>query len=209
MKPEIKNVIFDLGGVLIDWNPRYLYRTVFSDEGKMEEFLATVCTQEWNEKQDAGRGFAEGIAELREQFPHYKSEIEVWDSRWHEMIRGAMEPTVQVLDQIRRTGRYRLFGLSNWSRDKFHIAEDGFHFMKWFEYVAVSGRLGFKKPDPRIFHHLLAVGGIRASESVLIDDVESNIDAARALGFHAIHFVTAEKLGHELSMLGVDLQYGQ
>ncbi len=203
VKPEIKNVIFDLGGVLIDWNPRHLYRGIFKDEKKMEEFLSTVCNREWNEKQDEGRSFADGIAEILGKFPHHKNEIEIWDTRWHEMISGAIEPTVRVLEKIKVTRKHRLFGLSNWSRDKFHVAEDSFPFIKWFEYIAVSGRVGFMKPDPRIYHHLLEVGGIQASESVFIDDVRKNIDAAAALGFQTIHFVSSNQLEQDLKSLRV------
>lgn len=199
----IKNIVFDLGGVLIDWDPRHLYRKVFKNEAKMEKFLATVCTQEWNEKQDEGRSFKDGIDELLKLHPEHKAEIEIWDSRWHEMISGAIQPTVEILADIKKLNRHRLLGLSNWSNDKFHVAEDRFEFLKWFEHIVVSGRIQLKKPDPRIFQHLCEACRITPQESLFIDDSRANIASALKLGFHALHFTSAARLRGSLYQLGV------
>lgn len=199
----IKNVVFDLGGVLIDWNPRHLYRKVFADEAAMEKFLAEVCTQEWNEMQDAGRSFRDGIDELLRLHPGHRAEIEIWDSRWHEMISGAIQPTVDILAVIKKQGRHRLLGLSNWSSDKFHVAEDRFEFLKWFEHIVVSGRIKLKKPDPRIFQHLCESCRITPQESLFIDDSKANIGAALKLGFHALQFTSPGALETHLRQLGV------
>ncbi len=203
MRSEIKNVVFDLGGVLVDWNPRYLYRKIFSSPETMENFLATVCTQEWNEKQDAGRSFAEGTAELISMHPHYQTEIEFYDARWEEMLNGPISATVQILERLSSLKSHRLLALSNWSKDKFPIAEKNFPFLKLFEDIVVSGKVGFKKPDHRIFNYLCEKYSILPTESVFIDDVQSNLDAAAQLGFKTILFTSADQLEKQMIAMGI------
>lgn len=201
---KVKNVIFDLGGVLVDWNPRYLFRKIFSSEEKMENFLKNVCHQDWNEKQDAGRSFEEGIAELLAQHPHFKDEILAYDSRWEEMLAGDIPGTVLLLEKIKRQDKHRVLALSNWSADKFPVAERRFSFLKLFEHIVVSGRVKMKKPDEDIFLHLCQVCEIKPAESVFIDDVPANLETAKKLGFQTLHFVSPEKLKkdlHEMQIL--------
>lgn len=199
----MKNIIFDLGGVLIDWNPRYLYRKIFNNEVDMEHFLAHICTSDWNTQQDAGRSFKEGVAELLPTYPDWASAIRAYDERWEEMLAGPIEGTVQLLQQIHQAQSYRLLALSNWAECKFPIAEKNFPFLKWFEGIVVSGRVKQIKPNPEIYHHMIRQYQIHPEESVFIDDVEKNIQAAQQLGFHGILFQSPEQLKTELAQLHV------
>jgi 2-haloacid dehalogenase len=193
-------VVFDLGGVLIDWNPRYLYRRLFDDEAAMEKFLTEVCSPEWNAHQDGTRSFADGIAELVAQHPEQAPLIQAYFDRWPEMVSGAIEGTVNLLGDLRTQGR-RLFALSNWSAETYPHAERRFEFLQWFEFVAVSGRLGVMKPQREIFDYVLQQGGLRAEECVFIDDSPGNVAAARALGWHALHFTSPAALRVELERM--------
>jgi 2-haloacid dehalogenase len=195
-------IIFDLGGVLIDWNPRYLYRKLIADEAAMEQFLDEVCCPEWNARQDHGRPFAEAIAELAAQFPAQEALIRAWWERWPETMNGAIAGTVEILSELRARG-YRLFALSNWSAETYPHAEARFEFLQWFEYVALSGRLKLSKPQPEIFAHLLERSGQPAATCVFIDDSLGNVKAARRLGFQAIHFISPEQLRAELTALSL------
>lgn len=199
----IDTVVFDLGGVLIDWNPRHLYRKLFpGDEAGMEDFLATVCTQEWNSRQDAGRSFADGVTELTARHPEHAVLIAAYDTRWEEMIGGAIDGTVDLLRALRGRG-VALYALTNWSRDKFPVAHRRFDFLGWFEGIVNSGEEGVIKPDPAIFRLLVDRHGITPEATLFIDDAAANVDAARALGFHAVRFESPGALGDELVRLGL------
>lgn len=195
------HVVFDLGGVLIDWNPRYLYRKLFAgDEQAMEHFLATVCTSEWNERQDAGRPFAQACAELYAKHPEQRALIEAWLPRFDEMLSGPIEGTVEILAELRARGT-SLYALSNWSAETFPRALARFEFLKWFRGIVMSGEVALIKPDPRIYQHLLETHGLSAEDAVFIDDTPRNIAAAAALGFHTIHFTDPAALRAELRAL--------
>ncbi len=198
--PQRSVVVFDLGGVLIDWNPRHLYRKLFADDAAMEEFLSTVCTQAWNERQDAGRTFAEATALLREQHPHHAELIEAYGARFDEMMKGPIEGSVAILEKLHRRG-VPLYALSNWSRETFPLAERRFEFLRRFRGVVISGHEGVIKPDPRIFRILLERHRIAPEGAVYIDDNPRNAEAARALGIHGIHFTHPDKLRRELEGL--------
>jgi 2-haloacid dehalogenase len=204
MPPSTRSaVIFDLGGVLIDWNPRHLYRKLFAgDEAGMEAFLATVCTQHWNEQQDAGRSFAEATALLAAEHPDQADLIGAYFARWAEMLGGAIEGTVEILDALRRRA-VPVYALTNWSAETFPHATSRFDFLAWFKDIAVSGKIGIIKPDPRIYHLLLQRNGLAASDAVYVDDVKRNADAATALGLHGIHFTSPAALRRELEALGL------
>jgi 2-haloacid dehalogenase len=181
-------VVFDLGGVLIDWNPRYLYRTLFDgDEAAMEHFLTHVCSPEWNHRQDAGRSFADGCAELVRDFPEARPLIEAWRERFDETLGGPIAGTVEILAALRARG-VPLYALSNWWAETFPIARARFDFLRWFDGIVISGELGVAKPDPRIFAHLLETYGLRADATVFIDDLPANVAAAAAAGMHPILF---------------------
>jgi 2-haloacid dehalogenase len=197
-------IVFDLGGVLIDWNPRYLYRKLFDDEAEMEAFLAKVCTSEWNNWQDAGRSWADAVGELAGRYPEQRALIEAYHRRWPEMIGGAFDDTVEVLAALRERG-YFLSALTNWSAETFPWAQQRFEFLGWFEQIVVSGREKCMKPDPRIFHILLDRIGRQAADCIFIDDNLPNIQAAQKLGFTTIHFRTSAGLHSALGDLGIIL----
>ena len=152
-------VVFDLGGVLIEWDPRHLYRQLFDDPGEMESFLAEVTTAEWNARQDAGRPWAEGVDLLVAEHPQRRELIEAFHRRWPEMLAGEIPGTVDVLADLRAAG-VRLVALSNWSAEMFPIARERFDFLAWFEGIVISGDVGVNKPDRRIFDHLAEQFGI-------------------------------------------------
>jgi len=191
-------IIFDMGGVLIDWNPRYLYRKLFANEAEMEWFLAEVCTQDWNVQQDAGRPFAEGVAALTAQFPAHTSHIRAFDERWDEMVRGPIAGTVTILEELAATG-YPLYGLTNWSAEKFAQTRPRYAFFRHFRHILVSGQVKLIKPDPRIYQLLLDHVQRPAAECLFIDDSVPNVDAAQQLGFDAIHFQSPAQLRAELA----------
>jgi len=200
--PVPDTVIFDIGGVLIDWNPRHLYRQLFDDEAAMERFLAEVCSAEWNERQDAGRPWDEAIAFLLAKFPRQASLIRAYRERWDEMLGGALHDTVAVLDALRRRG-VRVFALTNWSHDTFIVARQRYAFLQWFEDIVVSGTEGVIKPDPAIFRLLLERGGIDPARAVYIDDTQRHVDAAKSLGMRALLFRDAARLRSELVSMGL------
>jgi 2-haloacid dehalogenase len=195
-------VVFDLGGVLIDWDPRYLYRQLFDDPDEMESFLAEVTTAEWNARQDAGRPWAEAVEVLAGEHPEQRDLIEAFYLRWPEMLAGEIPGTVAVLAE-RRDARVRLLALSNWSAEMFPIARDRFAFLAWFEGIVVSGEVGMNKPDRRIFDHLVDRFAIEPAATVFIDDSTANLATAAALGFRAIHFIDASSLRRDLARLGL------
>jgi len=194
-------VVFDLGGVLLEWNPRHLYRKLFpGDEAAMERFLAEVCTEEWNERQDAGRTFAEAVAELLPAHADKAELIHAFGHRFDEMIPGALEGTVDIMSELKR--RFvPLYALTNWSSETFPSQRARFPFLTWFDGIVVSGDEGMIKPDPRIFRILLERHRIAPEEAVFIDDNAKNADAASALGIHGIHFRSPEQLRGELARL--------
>jgi 2-haloacid dehalogenase len=194
--------VFDLGGVLIDWDPRHLYRQLFDDPDEMESFLAEVTTAEWNAHQDAGRPWAEAIEILVAEHPERRALIEAFHRRWAEMLAGEIPGTVEVLAELHAAG-LRLVGLSNWSAEMFPVALERFDFLAWFEGIVISGEVGVNKPDRRIFEHLAQRFGIEPQEAVFVDDSAANIDAATDLGFCAIHFTDATALRQVLVRLGL------
>jgi 2-haloacid dehalogenase len=196
------SVVFDLGGVLIDWDPRYLYRKLFDDPDDMESFLVEVTTAEWNAHQDAGRPWAEGVDVLVAEHPEQRDLIEAFQRRWPEMLAGELAETVDVLAELRSMD-VRLVALSNWSAEMFPIARERFDFLTWFEGIVISGEVGVNKPDRRIFDHLVEQFDIEPERTVFIDDSPANIDAARRLGFWVIQFTDAAALRLELVGLGL------
>jgi len=195
-------VVFDLGGVLIDWNPRHLYRKLFADEAAMEHFLATVCTAEWNVRQDAGRRFAEAAALLKSDHPEKADLIDAYFARFDEMMSGAIAGTVEILAELHGRG-VALYGLTNFSAETYPLALRRFDFLAWFRGVLVSGEVGLVKPDPRIYRLLCERFAIAPATVIYIDDVARNAAAATALGMHGIHFTAPVGLRRELVELGV------
>ncbi|CAN5510242.1 HAD-IA family hydrolase [soil metagenome] len=199
----VDTIIFDLGNVLIDWNPRYLYNKILKGEDEVTWFLENVCTHEWNEKQDAGRTFQEATDELVIQFPQYEHAIRAWYGRWQETIGGAMPETVEILKSFKESGKYRLYALTNWSAETFPWALANFEFLHWFEGIVVSGVEKTRKPFPDFYQILLDRYSITPGKSIFIDDNLKNIEGARALGIDAIHFLGTYDLKRELEKRGI------
>jgi 2-haloacid dehalogenase len=197
-----KAVVFDLGGVLIDWDPRYLYRKLLADEAAVEEFLATVCTPEWNAEQDRGRPFAEGVAELVERYPVHAAAITAYHERWTEMLGGDISGTVELLAELRAAG-VPLYALTNWSAETFGIARERFEFLSWFDGVLVSGEERMIKPDPAIFRLLLDRFGLDPQATFYVDDGPANVAAASELGFDAVRFTGPGRLRRDLETRGL------
>jgi 2-haloacid dehalogenase len=196
-------VIFDLGGVLLDWNPRHLYRQLFpGDEAAMEHFIATVCNGEWNRQQDAGRLVAEGCALLKAEHPDKAALIDAYYGRHLDMIAGPVEGTVTILAELRERGT-PLYFLSNYSAETYPLALGRYDFLSWFAGGIVSGEHGVIKPDPAIYRLLIDRHGIDPHRAVFIDDVAANAEAARAFGIHPIHFTGPNALRAELVELGL------
>jgi 2-haloacid dehalogenase len=196
-----KAAVFDLGGVLIRWDPRLLYRKLLPTEEAVERFLSSVCTLEWNARQDAGRPIDEGIAELVTRFPDQADLIEAWRERFDEMVHP-MEDTIDLLRELHERG-VPLYALSNWGAETFEATRNRFPFYEWFRGMVVSGRVGLMKPDPRVFHLLLQEYELNPAEVVFVDDHLPNVDAARRLGLHAILFQSAAELRGQLVSLGL------
>lgn len=195
--------VFDLGGVLIDWNPRYLYRKLFDgNDAAMEHFLANICTSQWNVQQDAGRTLAEGCALLKKDHPEHAKYIDAWMERYEEMLAGPIHGTVDLLAELRNRG-VPIYALSNWSTETYPAAEKRFDFLQWFDGILLSGRVRLIKPDPRIFKLFFETHGVDPSEAVYIDDMQYNVDAATALGMHGIRFTDPSALRAELMKIGL------
>ena len=203
---KIKNIVFDFGGVLIDWNPRYLYRSYFAgDEERMEWFLQNVCTYPWNIQMDGGKPFAEGVAELTAQHPEWAEAIGVYHTRWAEMIGGEVEGTASLIKRLKAAG-YRVFGLTNWSMETYPLIRDNYEVFSLFEGVVVSGEEHLLKPDEKIYRCLLERYSLEAAESVFLDDNADNVAGAEAVGMEAVRFVDAQQAEAELkSRFGIEL----
>ena len=196
-------ILFDLGGVLIDWNPRYLYRSHFAgDEAAMEHFLTHVCAGDWNHEIDAGKLFAEAVAERQRLFPDHAELISLWHTGWETMLGDAIEESVAILDQLKARG-LRLYALTNWSFETFPVARRRFDFLTWFQDIVISGEVKLAKPDPRIFELARSRCQLNPGSTVYIDDAARNVEAARGLGFHALHFQEPARLRQELIALDV------
>jgi 2-haloacid dehalogenase len=195
-------VVYDLGGVLIDWNPRHLYRKLIEDEATMEWFLAEVCHTAWNEEQDRGRTFAAAIEEAAARHPEYRPLIEAYFERWAEMMVGEIDGAIAILEELKNTGR-ELHALTNWSAETFPHARERFAFLEWFETILVSADVGLIKPDPAIFQLLVERIGRTPSECIYIDDNPKNVASAAALGFDAIAFRSAPQLRDALTGRGL------
>lgn len=198
----IDNVLFDLGGVLIDWDPRYLYRTIFTDDEAMERFLTEVCTPRWNHAMDAGRTMAESLDDLHASFPDHSPQIAAWQERWPEMLKGPIAGTVAILEELHGRG-VPLYALTNWSADTFHHATERFSFLGLFRDILVSGREKLAKPDPRIYEMVVARNGLDAARTIFIDDVPHNVEGARSTGLQAVQFISPEKLRRDLVSVGL------
>jgi 2-haloacid dehalogenase len=202
MDRAVDTVIFDLGGVLIDWNPRHLYRKLFDDAAAMEGFLRDVCAPAWNLEQDRGRPWAQAIAELSAIHPDKAELIAAYRGRWHEMLNGPIAGTVAILEAL-HAAKVPLYALTNWSAESYPHAEELYGFLGLFRGVVVSGRIGLVKPDREIYDHTITRFGVVPERTVFIDDSAKNVAGAEAAGLRALHFTGPEALARDLAALGL------
>jgi 2-haloacid dehalogenase len=200
---RVHGVIFDLGGVILDWNPRHLYRRLFSgDEAAMERFLAEVCTSAWNEELDRGLPFDEGVARLQRRHPQHAALVAAWRDRWGEMLAGEIAGAPELLLEVKAAG-VPVYALSNWSAETWPQAERRFPILAHFDGVVISGREGLIKPDPAIYRLLLGRYNLAAGSCLFIDDSPRNVEGARRVGLAALRFESVPALRAELARRGV------
>ena len=200
MKPTA--VVFDIGGVLLDWNPAYLYRKLLQDDDAVADFLGNVCTSAWNQQFDAGMPFADGISALGAAYPEKQPLIAAYWQRWDEMLGGEIPGTPDILRTL-KSGGVPVHAISNWSAETFPIAAQRHPFLDLFEVLVVSGREGLVKPDRGIFDLFLERSGLDAASCIFIDDNPANIRTAAGIGFDAIHFTDANRLAADLRSRGM------
>ena len=199
---KVKNIIFDFGGVLVDWNPVYLYKNEFESVTDMNYFLENICTPEWNIQQDAGRSLAEATEILQKKHPEYKELIGYYYARWEEMLGGVIKDSERVLKMLKT--KYPIYGLTNWSAETITIAYNKYDFFSHLKGIVVSGDEKLIKPDPKLYQVLLDRYDLKANESLFIDDNIHNIETAQKMGFHTIHFtenIDLEKVVREMGVL--------
>lgn len=200
---SIKNIIFDFGGVVMDWDPRYFFKDHFKDDEKMEHFLKNIATDEWNAEQDRGRTLAEGTEIQVAKHPEWEKEIRAYYDNWTTMLKSDIPHNVEVLRKLEHS-KYELFGLTNWSAETFPYALENYDFFNIFEgKIVVSGTEKLIKPDPAIWEVLLNRYQLKAEESVFIDDNAKNIEVAKSLGFICIHIKEDTDLEKEMRDLGI------
>mgnify|MGYP000138118086 CR=1 FL=1 len=203
---NIKNIIFDLGGVLIDWNPKYVYREVFKTEEKVDWFLNNICVSEWNIQQDAGRTLKEGTEIKVKEHPEWEKEIRLFYDRWEDMLGDAIEETVSIFKYFSDHKDYKVYALTNWSHETFPVALDRFSFLQRFDGILVSGEEKLIKPDSAIYKLMMEKYKLIPEQCIFIDDNKDNITGARGVGLHAFHFSSAAKLRNDLnSILELDI----
>jgi 2-haloacid dehalogenase len=196
------NVVFDIGNVLVQWEPRALYRKIFASEAEVEWFIANVCTNDWNLEQDRGRSFADAVIEATARFPEHAEAIAAYDLRWHETVLGPIDGSVQFLGELQARGT-PLYAITNFNQDKFKETLRRFAFLGTFRDIVVSGDARVIKPDAAIYRLLLERNGLDAASCVFIDDSEKNVRGAEAVGMKGLHFTTPEALRAELGGMGL------
>jgi 2-haloacid dehalogenase len=203
MTQTVKAILFDFGNVLLEWNPRHIYRRYFpGNEEAMEQFLEEVSFMDWNAQQDKGRPFTEGVADLSRQYPHYSDLIQAYHDNWRESIGAALSGTVELMKRLKEAG-YLVYGLSNWSAETFPLVREKFDFFSLLDDIIISGEVGTIKPEPEIFQVALRKIGRHAQECLFIDDASANIDQAQKMGFVTVLFESPEQLEEEVHRLGL------
>jgi 2-haloacid dehalogenase len=200
---QFNTIIFDLGGVLIDWNPDYVYRTIFEKEEDMRWFYQNICTADWNEEQDAGRSLAEATEFLVNKFPGHEKNIRAYYDRWTEMLGGPIHDTVDILRSLKSKSKYKLYALTNWSAETFPVALDRYEFLHWFDGRIVSGEEKTRKPFEDIYQRLINKFSIDPTKAIYIDDNTRNLAPAASLSLTTIHFRSPQQLKEDLLNLGI------
>jgi 2-haloacid dehalogenase len=196
---DINTIIFDLGNVLVDWNPKYVFDdNYFDSPEKKDYFFKNICTSDWNEEQDAGRSIVEATQELVAKFPDWEKSIRDFYGRWTEMLRGPIHESVEIFRQLKASGKYKIYALTNWQAGLFDIALVRYDFLHWFDGRVVSGEEKTRKPFPEFYKRLLDRYSVTPSKALFIDDSSRNIKAAKELGINSIHFTSPAQLKEEL-----------
>ncbi len=198
---HIDTIIWDLGGVLIDWNPDYVYRDIYPDPAERRWFFEHVCTHEWNLQQDAGRSLSVATEEKIAEWPEYAAQIRAYYGRWSEMLGGSVDASVEILRTLKEQQTHRLFALTNWSHETFPVARERYNFLGWFEGIVVSGEEGVVKPEREIFDILLKRYHVDPERAVFIDDNKTNVEGAKDVGIRGLHFTGSDRLLEELRKL--------
>jgi 2-haloacid dehalogenase len=201
--PPVKTIIFDLGNVLIDWNPRYLYRKLMKSEEEVSWFLENICTSEWNDEQDAGRSFEDATEMLVKKHPDWEEPIRAWYGRWQETISGSIQGTVEILKEIKAKNNYPLYALTNWSAQTFPWALETFEFLHWFDGIVVSGREKCRKPSAEFYQILFDRYNVSPESALFIDDNLKNIEGAKQVGLQVLHFTTPKQLRKDLLKMNI------
>lgn len=201
---SVTTIVFDIGNVLLHYDPRLLYATIFPDPAARDRFLAEICSDAWNREIDRGRPFATAIAERVALFPEWEAEIRAWDERWHEMVPHAIDGTVAILERLAARD-VPLYAVTNFSAEKYAEALERFPFLKIFRDTVVSAHEHLLKPDPAIYRVLTTRNRLDPAECLFIDDVVANVEGARAAGMRAVRFVSPEGLAADLAGYGFDL----
>ena len=201
--PEINTIIFDLGGVLLDWNPMYVYKDYFESDEKRNYFFENICTNDWNEEQDAGRSIVDATQLLVAKFPDWEQPVRDFYGRWTEMLKGPIYETVEIFKQLKESGKYKIYALTNWQADLFHIALVRYNFLHWFDGRVVSGEEGTRKPFPEFYQRLLDRYDVKPEEALFIDDNLRNVKAAEKMGIISIHFKNPQQFIQQLKEAGL------
>ena len=202
---KIDTIIFDLGGVLVDWNPEYVFLKEFNgNRVKMEWFFNNICTSEWNEEQDSGKLIKIATEERIKLFPEYEKLIRMFYGRWKEMLRGEIPETVEIIKKL-KSQNYRLIALTNWGVETFPVALEKFKFLKLFEGIVISGEIKMLKPFKKIYQYTLNKYNLNPANCIFIDDRLSNVEGAIKCGINAIQFISSEKLITKLKHLGIEI----
>lgn len=200
MNKQYESIVFDLGNVLVDWSPSYLYDKIFTDKKQKEYFLANVCTTEWHTQQDAGRSVKEATEELIKRHPDWAHPIKVFYARWKEMFQGPIEGSVAILKELKETNRFKLYALTNWSAELFEESYTDFPFLHWFDGIVVSGAEKKTKPGEDLYKILLSRYSVDPATALFIDDREENVAMAAKLGIDGIIFTSPQQLRNELNI---------
>lgn len=204
---NITTIIFDLGGVLIDWNPKHLFdEHYFESIEKRDYFLDHICTADWNEQQDEGRSIVDATQDLIQQFPDWEQPIRDYYGRWTEMLKGPIADSVEIFRQLKESGKYKLYALTNWNACLFEIALVRYDFLHWFDGRIVSGEEKMRKPFPEFYQLLLDRYHVTPAEALFIDDNMRNIKAGGALGINSLWFHNPDQLKKELTGFGVQVK---
>jgi 2-haloacid dehalogenase len=201
-QPAVDAVVLDIGGVLMDWDPRHLFETLIDDDDEREWFLTEVCSPQWNRRQDEGRGWADAVAQAVADHPGYEQWIRAYDERWMETVAGLYDDTVAVLREVHDTD-HPVYALTNFSAEKWALACEHYDLLTTFDGVVVSGEERLAKPDPEVYRRLVERFGLRPTRTFFTDDVRVNVDAARDVGLDAELFTDAAGLRGHLVARGV------